>query len=150
MKLTAQQIESIAKEIHEDYRKGNPGSRYDITWESLPEDIRQANRDQAIEFMGYINILGLTVTSDIENPDCIRQLTDEQIETVARQIHEVWIKSKVAAGWRYGPVRDDGKKIHPMLIPYAELSESERDKDRVIARSIAAILKRQKLVLRHT
>jgi hypothetical protein len=36
----------------------------------------------------------------------------------------------MAEGWQYGPVRDDQLKTHPGLVPYDELSESEKDYDR--------------------
>ncbi len=36
----------------------------------------------------------------------------------------------MAEGWRYGPRRDDAKKCHPSLVPYKDLSESEKDYDR--------------------
>ena len=141
MELAAHQIESIAKAVHEEYCKSNPGSRYDTPWEILPDDIQQANRDQASEFTRYVDLLGLVVVSDEKNADSIEQLTDEQIETVAKRIHEVWAKSKEAAGWKYGAVRDDEIKLHPMLIPYSELSEEEKYKDRDIAQSIVPLLR---------
>jgi len=36
----------------------------------------------------------------------------------------------MAEGWTYGPKRDDEKKKHPDLVPYARLSRSEQDYDR--------------------
>ena len=150
MELTARQIESIAIAIHEDYRKNNPRSRFDMPWDSLPEDIRQSNRDQAGELTGYIDLLGLTVCAcaDGKNAEHIEQLADAQIETVARHIHEVWMKSKEAAGWVYGRVRDDEKKFHPMLVPYDELEDAEKEKDRAIAGNIAPLLKIAGLAVR--
>ena len=51
-------------------------------------------------------------------------------ETLARNTHEVWSQGRMAEGWQYGPVRDDQLKTHPGLVPYDELSESEKDYDR--------------------
>lgn len=42
--------------------------------------------------------------------------------------HELWRASWEANGWKYGPVRDDVKKTHPALVPYAELPEDQRVK----------------------
>jgi len=36
-----------------------------------------------------------------------------------------------AMGWVYGPEYNREKKTHPDLIPYAELTQLERDKDAV-------------------
>ena len=51
-------------------------------------------------------------------------------ERLAENTHEVWAAGRMAEGWTYGPVRDDGEKHHPCLIPYGELPESEKDYDR--------------------
>ena len=39
-------------------------------------------------------------------------------------------------GWRYGPHIDDTEKTHPCLVPYAELSEEEKDIDRNVVVTI--------------
>lgn len=52
------------------------------------------------------------------------------IEDMARNVHEVWARNRMAEGWTYGPVRDDAAKRHPCLVPYDELPESEKDYDR--------------------
>ena len=41
----------------------------------------------------------------------------------------------MAAGWKYGPVRDELKKEHPCLVPYEDLTEEEKDYDRATALS---------------
>ena len=51
-------------------------------------------------------------------------------ERMAKNIHEVWAKSRMDQGWTYGPARDDTRKIHPCLVPYEELPEEEKDYDR--------------------
>lgn len=64
--------------------------------------------------------------SDIHLPDSIERLS----ETIAKNVHEVWAKSRLEEGWTYGPERNDIAKTHPHLIPYEELPESEKDYDR--------------------
>lgn len=68
-------------------------------------------------------------TSGVKLPHEIRELT----ELLAKNTHENWSKQRMAEGWRYGPRRDDAKKEHPSLIPYEELSESEKEYDRTTA-----------------
>ena len=51
-------------------------------------------------------------------------------ELLARNTHEVWARQRIADGWRYGPKRDDRAKEHPGLVPYDQLSESEKEYDR--------------------
>ena len=33
-------------------------------------------------------------------------------------------------GWTYGEERDDAKKHHPCLVPYEDLTETEKEYDR--------------------
>ena len=54
----------------------------------------------------------------------------ELSELIAQNTHEVWSAGRIRDGWTYGEVRDDVKKTHPCLIPYEELSESEKEYDR--------------------
>ena len=62
-------------------------------------------------------------------------------ERLAENTHEHWSRRRLAEGWRYGPRRDDAKKEHPGLVPYAELTESEKDYDRLTAmETLKAIL----------
>jgi len=135
-------IEALAREIHGTYCRNNPNAPNDMPWEDLPEDIRQANFDQANEFVSHIESLELNVGPLTSNyiDKAVEQLTDEQIETIATRIHDVWMQSKLAAGWAYGPLSDDSAKTHPMLIPYADLPEEEKEKDRDIARGIVPML----------
>jgi hypothetical protein len=67
------------------------------------------------------------------------KLTDgilELTELLARNAHDIWARQRVADGWRYGPRRDDARKEHPSLVPYEELSESEKAYDRNVALQI--------------
>ena len=54
----------------------------------------------------------------------------ELVELLARNNHDLWAKRRIEEGWRYGPRRDDEKKETPVLVPYDELPESEKQYDR--------------------
>lgn len=60
-------------------------------------------------------------------------LTPELIaltEKLAENTHDVWAEGRIREGWTYGEQRDDAAKKHPCLVPYSELSESEKEYDR--------------------
>jgi len=61
-------------------------------------------------------------------------------ERLAAHVHDLWIDRRTRDGWTYGPRRDDGRRQHPGLVPYAELSESEKDVDRQVARGVIEAL----------
>ena len=54
----------------------------------------------------------------------------ELSELIAKNTHEVWSAGRMCDGWVYGETRDDEKMTHPCLVPYEELSESEKEYDR--------------------
>ena len=54
-------------------------------------------------------------------------------ERLAKHNHDVWAAGRIREGWSYGPKRDDDRKENPCLVPYEELSESEKDYDRKTA-----------------
>ena len=58
------------------------------------------------------------------------------LEQIARNTHEVWAQQRTSDGWRYGPHRNDERKEHPGLVAYEELSEGEKDYDRVVAEQV--------------
>jgi hypothetical protein len=71
-----------------------------------------------------------------------RKFRDQFLELIDRQcgeqrsyspeeLHGSWMQSYISMGWVYGGKYDRKKKIHPDLVPYADLGQLERDKDAV-------------------
>lgn len=62
----------------------------------------------------------------------------------AEQLHESWCKQKFEDGWR-PPQGDEPQiknvpaKLHPCLVPYAELPASQRAKDDLFSATVWAI-----------
>lgn len=65
-------------------------------------------------------------TSDVELPKELNEL----VEHMAKNVHEVWAKSRMDQGWVYGDERNDTLKTHPCLVAYEELPEVEKAYDR--------------------
>ncbi|MBQ2324775.1 MAG: Ryanodine receptor Ryr [Clostridia bacterium] len=68
-------------------------------------------------------------TSKISLPEELLQLTEE----IAENVHDNWSIGRISEGWTYGEQRDDVKKTHPCLVPYSDLSDSEKSYDRTTA-----------------
>ena len=76
-------------------------------------------------------------TSAVQLPPSLTAL----MEKLAENAHDVWAATRIAQQWTYGPARDDAKKKHPCLVPYADLPESEKEYDRKTAgETLRAIL----------
>jgi hypothetical protein len=65
-------------------------------------------------------------TTDVDLTSEVLELT----ELLAKNTHDIWARQRLSDGWRYGPRRDDERKEHPCLIPYEELTETEKQYDR--------------------
>ncbi len=65
-------------------------------------------------------------TGDVVLPEALLSLT----EKIASNVHDVWAIGRISEGWTYGPVRNNEKKITPLLVPYSELPDSEKEYDR--------------------
>lgn len=65
-------------------------------------------------------------TTDVTLPEELNALAEE----IAKNVHEVWSAGRINDGWTYGEQRNDAEKKHPCLVPYEELSESEKEYDR--------------------
>ncbi len=65
-------------------------------------------------------------TSDITLPEELLALT----EKIAENVHDVWAAGRIAEGWVFGEKKDAEMKTTPLLIPYDELPESEKNYDR--------------------
>ena len=65
-------------------------------------------------------------TEEIELSEDLLNLT----EKLAENTHDVWAEGRIKDGWTYGEKRNDALKQHPCLVPYSELTESEKEYDR--------------------
>lgn len=67
-----------------------------------------------------IDTSGIVISADIM----------ELAELLSESNHDHWAMKRFAEGWTYGHKRNDPDKKHPDLVPYKELSESEKEYDR--------------------
>lgn len=54
-------------------------------------------------------------------------------------MHDAWMKDKLEQGWKLGPVKDEAKKEHPALVPYDQLLQSVRLKDKLFKAVVEAL-----------
>jgi hypothetical protein len=112
-----------------------------VEWEQLPSPQQEANRAQARDIGAKLRHIGATVSPLISAPDSDETrftFTHAEIEELAEMEHARWCAERRARHLEYGPVRDD--KHHPDLVPWDELSEKSRDKDREAVRNLIPVL----------
>jgi hypothetical protein len=140
--------ETLARSMHTSYRRNqlargaDPSSPSLAPWTALDEDLRNSNRAFAYGIPEKMRAIGCIVvpTTLVELQDAATIFTPDELETLARQEHDRWMRDRIADGWSYGETRDDARKLHPSLVPYEELSEDEREKDRDAIRDLPRML----------
>jgi hypothetical protein len=143
-------IELLAKAIHADYVRAQTAEGATAAsnpsladWNDLPELLRGSNRDQAADIGRKLRLVGcdLRRVSDLGSATSF-VFTPEQTEMLAREEHARWMQERQAQGFRHGPVVDLERKEHPDLVPWSDLSEATRDKDRNAIAGIPMFLAR--------
>lgn len=97
-----------------------------------PESSKVASRYQADRFRSLIAILRRNDIS--RNPGLLEQLAESE--------HRRWMAERILAGWRgtrAGEHRVDELKLHSSIVPYSELPEGEKEKDRNVITFAASI-----------
>ncbi|OQR87314.1 ryanodine-inositol 1,4,5-triphosphate receptor Ca2 channel (RIR-CaC) family protein [Achlya hypogyna] len=88
------------------------------------------------ELVGYKYVPCPTDTSHIRLPNSVSRLT----ELLAQNAHEVWSEGRIGQGWKWGPARDNDKKLHPDLVPYEALTEEDKQYDRDTSMSALKVI----------
>jgi len=61
----------------------------------------------------------------------IERQVGEQRSNSPEELHGSWMQAYFLMGWKYGEKYDRENRIHPDLVPYAQLGQLEKDKDGV-------------------
>jgi hypothetical protein len=140
VRLSDQQIETIAVAIHETFRalgrqRGwlKPGSKSDKDFADLSDFLKDSNRAAAERLLDNLQLVGWHLaigpaTADEEQG--VRDRIEYVLETLAEAEHDGWSDWHLSQGWQWDPKRDDDKRLHPCLRPYVALPKVEVDKDR--------------------
>jgi hypothetical protein len=138
--------EQIARSIHAAYvanerAKGNTEDENPsmVPWERLTADLRHANMDQAADISAKMATIGAEVNPRTAGAPAFA-FTDQEIEDLAEMEHQRWMRERLDQGWTYGPERDNARKVHPLLVPWDDLGEEDKDKDRNAIRATPIIL----------
>lgn len=133
------QIEDMARAAHRVYvaaamaRGETPESNESmVAWEELPEDLRAANRAQAEDVPRKLETIDCEIGPTAED----FTFTDDEVEILARLEHDRWMAERRSQGWSYAEQRDNARKLHDKLVPWDELQEADREKDRTAVRTI--------------
>ncbi|MDQ0291578.1 RyR domain-containing protein [Oligosphaera ethanolica] len=138
-------LEKVAKAIHdtwenlgvaEGWRKpADAVSFSDLSAFYHGSNIAAAKRIPAVLAFASLKLVDGKNTPDERERICCKM--EYHLELMAENEHDRWMEWHLSQNWRWGEQKDPAKlteepeiKTHPCLIPYSELSDEERNKDR--------------------
>jgi hypothetical protein len=85
----------------------------------------------------YQKVLGQKASPPWEEATWEKESTLEAVkfalaDPTPGQQHNQWMQERLAAGWTWGPQKDNDAKTNPALVPFEELPESEQAKDTLL------------------
>ena len=130
--VMGRELNRLAIRMHESYRASSGGSLPD--WNGLGSFLRRSNLASADHLSAKARILlGPDADKDPEKwkkaAACYRELSVKEKDRCRRIEHERWNRFHLLNNWQYGPVRDNAARIHPMILPFDQLSERDQAKD---------------------
>jgi hypothetical protein len=138
--------EQLARAVHDDYvlQRRAHGELTDddpalASWEDLLPDLKRSNRDQAEDMCAKLSAVGCDLEPSYTIEPSVFQFTADEIELLSKLEHERWMHERLKAGWTLGPTRDPVRKKSPDLVPWEELTQESREKDREAIRRIPTL-----------
>ncbi len=135
-----------ARWFHEDYCRNYPGTPANMPWDILPETLRNANRTTADHFDVKMRAIGCRVVPK-DAAATPTTLSPQELEQLSIMEHNRWWADRALDGWTQGSPRDDPNKVHPNMVPYEELSEVDKKKDRDNVNNMIKVLDKEGMVV---
>jgi hypothetical protein len=135
-------LDALSRHLHESFLRdttaGNRGAA-SVPWAELPFEYQETNRSAADHF--WVKAVDLDARI-VESRDAQRSppIDGNRLEISATAEHRRWCADRALYGWRVGPERAEARHVNPSLVDWASLSESERERDRDVLRSMPAAL----------
>lgn len=136
--------ESLAAAMHNHYLdradKAALGSTEAMAeWRSLPENQRRSNRNAAAHVPVLLASEGLLLVHETAGEAPFIPPPD-MLERMARIEHQRWMADRIDHGWRHAAERNDKRREHPAIVPFAALSAKDQQKDRDAVLTVVKLL----------
>jgi len=148
---TLKQLDSGARILHEDYLSQRLADGEKIGdrpalqhWEQLSEFFKDDNRTLTDHLAYKLRDQGFYLadkvsSAETESDKDENAFSANEIEKLAYAEHLRWWFNRIVKGWNYAPARDDANREHPDMIPWEDLDEPAREKDRDMIRQLSSL-----------
>ena len=154
--LTGDLLEQLAAAAHDVYCEDLEGRGYQLgpardearkispslrPYTELPEEDKEQNRASVRDIPAKLAKAGYVMTP-AKSEEASSGFPGDLLDQLAEDEHERWVNAKAAAGWTYGTPTDQAARRHEAMVPWADLPDSQKAKDRALVAGIPAILSR--------
>ncbi|HUI34008.1 MAG TPA: NAD-binding protein [Stellaceae bacterium] len=130
--------DTLAHAVHDTYRAGKPRMEANVPWNQLAERFKQSNRASADHIPVKLAAAGMRLA---DRRGHAAKLTGAEVEMMSVVEHHRWMMERQSIGWTKaakGTEPDAVARRSPDLVPWEQLSEDAREKDRDVVRAIPA------------
>ncbi|MBQ6440444.1 MAG: ion transporter [Mogibacterium sp.] len=139
-------INDLAVMLNDIYNEKTGGS---TGWHNLDDHLKRSNvaaADHMIVKVRYLlkddSITELTENNCREAYELFESTGPQEREVCREMEHRRWLRFHQMYNWTYSPDRDDKMRRHPLMLPYKELSEEDKEKDDIAWEMLAGVADR--------
>jgi hypothetical protein len=137
-------LEPFAELLHDRWRKVKLDKGEEApTWDELDESRKESSRAQARDIKAKVQKYGCTVELLHEWEARDFTFTPEEVDRLAIDEHDRWMRERDAAGWRQvdgATASDPITKTTPYMVAFDELPTDIAEYDRIFVREIPTLL----------
>ncbi|MBI2837267.1 MAG: ATPase [Acidobacteria bacterium] len=154
MRLDGPLLERLAEAAHEvfcDNMKSN-GYRYGPKndeilktnsaikpYQQLAEDEKEQNRGNVRDIPNKLSAVSYVMMPARSNERPF-EFPGPDLDLLSKMEHDRWMQAKIGAGWSYSSDTNKANKQHEALLPWEQLPEGQKERDRFLVRDIPRIL----------
>ncbi len=145
----AQRREELARCLHDEHRRAKKAENISLAeWEELPPLYKESSLQLVDHIAVKLRYLGIEAfpAGDLRAGEPFT-FTPEEEGTLAEMEHGRWNVERLLDGWTPGP-RAEGKRRHPNLKAWQELSAEEKRYDYNLVRQLPGLLRQFGIGLR--
>ena len=138
LKIVRTKVRMLTIEMHKFYQSEVEGAE---NFEDLPDYIKYSNYKQADFLVKILEELGYDVVDSNDSGKAIDSFNEDDLEYLAKREHNAWYKLKINLGWKYGPTRDEAKKLNPNLVDWDVLDIERKESNKKTFRNLPKLCK---------
>jgi hypothetical protein len=125
--LLTSTVERLARALHEEWlHHAAPDSPYRRPWQELTEAQRELTRGQADSIGKKLWLVGCDLRPLVDWNAEFFAFDRQEVELLAEMEHDRWMIDRIDEGWRWAPETDRETKRHRDLLPWRQLSDSDK------------------------